>query len=96
MNEAQRRIITDLMTAAGFRLVEVDGLSVWGKALPSGETCAVWARGCQAFADPGAAVWVTVTLRREHRSIATRDALPVPCSLFDALDAAHARLGSVH
>ena len=38
MNDAERRVIADLMAAAGFALVETHWISCWRKAFPNGAT----------------------------------------------------------
>jgi hypothetical protein len=57
INDAERRVITDLMTAAGFALVETHWVSCWRKAFPDGSTCSIAAGGSRAFDDPAAPVW---------------------------------------
>ncbi len=57
MNDALRREIADLMTAAGFALVETELASCWRKAFPGGATCSVAAGGIRAFDDPAAPMW---------------------------------------
>ena len=56
-NDAQRQAIADLMTAAGFTLVETELASCWRKAFHGGATCSIAAGGIRAFDDPAAPVW---------------------------------------
>jgi hypothetical protein len=76
MDDAQRRVIADLMTAAGFALVETHLVSCWRKAFPDGSTCSIAAGGSRAFDDPAAPVWGAWIVRRAGDGFDVRRAGP--------------------
>jgi len=93
-NEAQQRLIADLMTAAGFALVETDLASCWRKAFPGGATCSIVAGGIRAYDDPAApvwAAWIVTPWWPGQRGDAQSQLLCRARTLFAALEAAQDR-----